>query len=408
MTLQPPTRTEPPVVRRAAPSLAEAEARFTAWCRDELYTPEVIRATAIVNRYCDLGLEAVYRSLGLHARLQAPKTAAEVVADLGFVASADVTLRDMLRRLATRTGCVASDGAADPRYTAVRAPEDPTVELASLRAEASRLGTAYLAALDFLDLGIDKFAHALRDDPDFMDRLLSGRDDEFAILWHRATNEDPLQDLHGRMGAVAIDEIFGRGTILEVGGGTGNGIRHVLRHFSDKRALHRIEKYVFTDISTRFVLNTKHEMNAKYPDVNCAWKFYDLNRTFESQRFAPESVDLVYAVNAAHVAKDIVAFVKDCLSVLRPGGHIVFAERVRVNPFEMAPRELTLNLSIYHRHASERAPYRPMQCYLAPENWAEVFARAGAEVSTLMPDIAALAGHFPEQYAGVAVARKAR
>jgi SAM-dependent methyltransferase len=385
----------------------ELRASFTAWCRDELFSPDIREATRLINRYCDLQLAWMYRELGLAELLAEPKKATELTGPLGFVDSASITLRDALRRLGERTGVVKVEGAPlDATYQHVKDPEDPTAELKEVHAKMAALGEDFTAATDFIDFGRDSFVKSLKDDPDYMDKLLSGRMKDFAELWHRATNADPLQDLHGAMGARVIEGLIDGGTILEIGGGTGNGARHLFRHLKSQDALAKVGQYIFTDISMRFVLASKHEFEKAYPEVNWGWKFFDLNKTFGEQKFGPESVDMIYAVNAAHVAKDIVGFLEGCREALRPGGHVVFAERIRMNQHEMAPREFTLNLSVYHRSAPEQADYRPMQCYLHPDNWHEVVKRAGFSACDVMPDLDGLAGDFPDQYASVVVATK--
>lgn len=386
----------------------ELRADFTTWCRDELFTPDIREATRLINRYCDLQLAWMYRELGMPKLLAKPKKAVELTAPLEFVDSASVTLRDALRRIGERSGVVKVEGddPLDSTYTHVKDPEDPTDELQKVHAQIAALGKDYTAATDFIDFGRDNFVKSLKDDPDYMDKLLSGRMKDFAELWHRATNADPLQDLHGAMGARVIEGLIDGGTILEIGGGTGNGARHLFRHLKSRGSLGKVGKYIFTDISMRFVLASKHEFEKAYPEVDWGWKFFDLNKTFEEQKFGAESVDMIYAVNAAHVAKDIVGFLKGCREALRPGGHVVFAERIRMNQHEMAPREFTLNLSVYHRSAPEKASYRPMQCYLHPSNWREVFKRAGFSSYDIMPDLEALEGEFPDQYASVVVGTK--
>jgi len=384
---------------------------FTTWCRDTLFSPDVREATRLVNRYCDLQLTDVYRELGLGDRLSTPKSAPALAQELGFVDTASITLRDMLRRLGERTGVVKLEGPPDQlgdgaTYVRVKDAEDPQPELTKVRAAIAKLGADYTAATDFIDFGRANFVRSLKDEPDFMDKLLSGRMSDFAELWHRATNVDPLQDLHGAMGARVIDGLLERGTILEIGGGTGNGARHLFRHLAAEGKLDKVEKFIFTDISMRFVLASKHEFTKAYPSVTWGWQFFDLNKPFGEQKVEPASVDLIYAVNAAHVAMNIVDFLEGCHEALRPGGHVVFAERVRVNQYEMAPRELTLNLSVYHRSAPEHASYRPMHCYLAPKNWHEAMRLAGFSACDVLPDLEGLAGDFPDQYAAVVVGTK--
>src|SRR5688572_21286065 len=112
---------------------------FTAWCRDKLFTPEVREATRLVNRYCDLQLTDVYRELGLGDRLQTPKSAAALAQELGFVDTASITLRDMLRRLGERTGIVNVEGPPlEATYVSAKNPEDPQPELAKVRAAIAK------------------------------------------------------------------------------------------------------------------------------------------------------------------------------------------------------------------------------------------------------------------------------
>ncbi|MCA9656509.1 MAG: class I SAM-dependent methyltransferase, partial [Myxococcales bacterium] len=378
---------------------------FDRWCRDALYSASVIEATAILDRYCDHQLQAVYRTLELGSLLREPSGAAEVAARLRLVDSAEITMHALLYRLARRTPFVEMVGQGlDARFVHRADPPDPGPELAALRERMAGLGSAYCVSLDFLDFGVEHFERSLRDDPDFMDRMLSGREGTFAELWHAATNLDPLQDLHGAMGAEAITRHGWGGVILELGGGTGNGIRHLLQRLGTEDALARVGHYVFTDISVRFLMKTRAEVKRSWPGVNCSWTFADLNQPLRGFRI-PEHIDLVYAVNAAHVARDMPAFLRQCHEVLAPGGRVVFAERVRIDPYEMAPRELTLNLSVYHRGAALRSEARPMHCYLSPGGWSTLLREAGFEPE-LLPDLDGMAEHFPQQYAAVVVGHK--
>ncbi|MDH3658733.1 MAG: methyltransferase, partial [Alphaproteobacteria bacterium] len=313
----------------------------------------------------------------------------------------------MLWRLSRHADLVvALDG--DPmRYSGWGAAADPAARLAEIEAELTGLGEDYVAPLEFLAFGAEHFEHALRDDPEFMDRILSGREPEHAELWHRATNVDPLQDAHGVMGAEFIARNFAGGVILEIGGGTGNGTRNLLRRLAEEDGVNRIETYIFTDISMRFIFETRKEIKADYPELATDWKHVDINKPLTAQKIEPESVDLIFAINAAHVARDLVGFLKECRTCLRPGGRVVFGERVRDDPRMMAPRELALNLSIYHRTAAEKnADYRPAHCYLTRDNWHDVLDLAGFEQAETPPDPARLSAILPNAYAAVVTAVK--
>ena len=377
---------------------------FHTWCRDSLFTPTVRSGLTLADAACDLHIQQIYRRLNLHTLLQRPMTGNEIAEKLGYVETAGITMEAMLSRLARRTNFVRAEG-DPPHFQAIEEPQDVEARLREVRAAIGELGEGYVAATDFLEFGAANFEIALRDDPDMFDRILSGRDAENAELWFRATNTDPTQDVHGRMGAEALLALFDGGTILELGGGTGNGIRHLLERFAAEGELGRIEEYIFTDISLQFILGTRHEIAPRYPGLKSAWKYLDINEPFWPQKIAPSSVDLIYAVNAAHVARDIVAMLKECRRTLRPGGRVAFAERVRFNDGEMAPRELALNLSIYHRTAAIRNPeYRPVHCYLAPQHWLRVLELAGFEEAEILPNYDHLTPRVDHPYAAVVTA----
>ena len=385
------------------PALAS---NFTQWCRDELFTADMIRASALMQEALDLHLVNVYRRLELPTLLSDAVSPQELVASLGYVDSADLTLEAMLERLASQfTFVEKSVSETGPRFRHVADVEEPGTSLEAIHAEMAELGDEFVAPLEFLDFGDEHFEYSLKDDPDFLDKILSGRESEHQELWFRATNTDPLQNAHGIMGAVAIDMLLERGRILEIGGGTGAGIRNLFRHLDRKSELDRVEHFLFTDISPKFIMSTRHEIRKDYPGVDTDWRFADLNEPLQEQKIEAASFDLVYAVNAAHVAKDIVAFLESCRSTLRPGGRVLFAERIRLTPRDMAPRELALNLSVYHRTAAIRnEDYRPMHCYLSPDNWLRVFELAGFSNAEVWPDIEALSDVFPHQYAAIVTA----
>ncbi|HEX7026832.1 MAG TPA: class I SAM-dependent methyltransferase [Gammaproteobacteria bacterium] len=380
---------------------------FTTWCRESLFTPDMIQAAAILNKAADAHLTWLYQDLDLAAMLDNFMDAGELARSLRFESSADIALEAMLLRLADR--CTFIEKMETEKSIAFRnreSPHDTGEQLHYLHKEMETLGEPYLAGLEFLDFGAGQFVRSLRDEPDFMDRVLTGKVKEYADTWHRATNTDPLQDVHGIMGARAVDDVFAGGVILEVGGGTGNGIRNILDYLNEQDHLDRLERFIFTDISMPFILSTRHEIRQRYPHVVTDWRHLDINKPFGIQKISPGSVDLVYGVNAAHIARHTVKFIEECKRVLKPGGAIVFSERVRMKDREMAPREIALNLSRYHRTAAIRDPeFRPMHAYLSVSNWLRAFELTGIDEVDIWPDIANLAESFPDQYAAIIVAK---
>jgi hypothetical protein len=74
-----------------------------------------------------------------------------------------------------------------------------------------------------------------------------------------------------------------------------------------KQCLSRLQSYVFTDISLSFIVGTKQELSKAYPAVKLQ-RYLDTNKPCGEQKFSAESFDLIYGVNAAHVARDSLGF----------------------------------------------------------------------------------------------------
>ena len=387
--------------------LRTAQLQFTAWARDSLFKEQHRTGTEILEQAVDIHLETLYRNLGFHSLLSTHSTATRLAAALGFSDSAWIALDAMLKRLADRHSFVSAqtiDGELE--YQPVVEPDDRSAELNILRSRMGVMGEAYLAPMEFLEFGATHFLRALRDDHTFMDRVLTGQESEFAETWHRATNTDPLQDVHGIMGAKAVDLLFNGGSILEVGGGTGNGIRNNLQALDASGKLDQLDSYVFSDVSMQFIIGTRNEFKGQYADTQCDWRLLNINKDWKTQRIEADSADMIYGVNAAHIAKHTVDFMKECKRVLRPGGLMVFAERIRRSDWDMAPREIVLNLSSYHRTAAVRhAEYRPAHAYLSCRHWLRACELAGFRESMVWPDPASVNTYFPDQYAAVVVAK---
>lgn len=387
--------------------LASAGRVFDEWAESTLYREAHRIGTQLLEKAVDIHLIGLYRELEFHALLSRHPTAKALTAALGFEDSAWIAIDAMLKRLSDRHCFLDSiDDDHDLRYQPNSVPDDQSQRLNDIRSEMAALGTDYLAPLEFLAFGAEHFVRALRDDHTFMDRVLTGQEKAFTDTWHRATNTDPLQDVHGIMGAKAVDLLFDSGCVLEVGGGTGNGIRNNLSALRDSGRLATLQKYVFTDVSMQFIVTTRNEFKGRYPDVDCAWRLLNINKDFAAQRIEEDSASLVYGVNAAHIAQDTVRFLGECRRVLRPAGLMVFSERIRRTTRDMAPREIVLNLSLYHRTAAIRhEAYRPAHAYLGREHWLRACELAGCSEFDVWPSRAATERYFPDQYAAVVVAR---
>ena len=131
-----------------------------------------------------------------------------------------------------------------------------------------------------------------------------------------------------------------------------------------------------------------------------------MDRDFAEQGIAPESADVVYAVNTVHIARDLGATLARIFATLKPGGVAVFSECVR--PFAGQPIyvEFVFNFLENFTGVATDAETRPNHGFLTPENWRRAFRAAGFERPEILPDVEELAKHYEAFFVAAVSARK--
>src|SRR5262249_51230079 len=123
--------------------------------------------------------------------------------------------------------------------------------------------------------------------------------------------------------------------ILELGGGLASGAAAVLERLDTTARLGDVQAYRFTELVPAFLRRAQRllgERDARVPSLTFAP--LAMNRPFAEQGGPPDSVSIVYAVNALHVAHDLAFTLGEVRRVLEPGGQIIMSECIR--PFSGA------------------------------------------------------------------------
>ena len=112
--------------------------------------------------------------------------------------------------------------------------------------------------------------------------------------------------------------------IIEIGAGTGSATMSVLRALGLKFA-----HYDFTDISTGFFERAKEEQK----DWSDRISYHKLNIEEDpvAQGFAPESYDLVIAVNVLHATANMENTMRNVRRLLRSGGKVLVSEVITMS-----------------------------------------------------------------------------
>ncbi|KAK7460255.1 beta-ketoacyl synthase domain-containing protein [Colletotrichum acutatum] len=107
--------------------------------------------------------------------------------------------------------------------------------------------------------------------------------------------------------------------ILEVGAGTGQATREIL-----KRVDNNFASYTFTDVSAAFF--DKAEAEFEVFEDRMVYSVLDLEQDMKTQGFEEHSYDIVVASFVLHATKSIEQTVRRVRSLLKPGGYLVLYE----------------------------------------------------------------------------------
>ncbi len=370
-----------------------------------LFTREFVLCNEHFDRFTDDSVLRLVHELGLEGDLARGTSAKDLVRSHGFAPRAEIPIRWFLRKLAA-AGYLDADSGTDEAVYRARGPLPP--------GDPDRAEAAARA----LDPGsLPPFA-VVRAMVEHVPAFLAGEKTGEEILFSPArlplwfdyfSNDNLLYQINNRLGAEAVARALPAtrpGVILEIGGGSGSAAMAVGERLARDARLSRIEKYVFTEIVPTFLRRAERAIRARFPELPAEFTRLDMDRDFAEQGIAPESADVVYAVNTVHIARDLAATLGRIRAALKPGGLAVFSECVR--PFAGQPIyvEFVFNFLENFTGVATDPDTRPNHGFLTPENWRRAFRAAGFEKPEILPDVEELARHYEAFFVAAVSARK--
>ncbi len=196
-------------------------------------------------------------------------------------------------------------------------------------------------------------------------------------------NRNGYYALNNRVVAAAVaarSTAAGPVRVLEVGAGLGSATELVLAR------LPAAERYHVTEPLPFFRKRAERTLRAAHPDAPLEFGALDVNGRWAEQGARPASYRFVVGVNVFHLARDLVATLREAFSVLEPGGWLVAGEAIRPHPGACVGAELPFQI-LQSYHAVETDPeLRPTPGFLTAEGWSEALARAGFVDLAFVPD----------------------
>jgi SAM-dependent methyltransferase len=375
-----------------------------------LFTREFVLCAEHFDRFTNDSVLRLIHELRLEDDLARGTSASGLVSARGFAPRAEIPLRWFFRKLASagflETQAQAAGGEPhDPVYRS-RGPlpaGDPD------RAEAAA------RALDPGSLPPFAVVRAMVEHvPAFLAGEKTGEEILFSParlpLWFEYfSNDNLLYQINNRLGAEAVSRALPAtrpATILEIGGGSGSAALALAERLARDARLSRVERYVFTEIVPTFLRRAERAIRGRFPALPAEFSRLDMDRSFREQGIAPESADVVYAVNTVHIARDLGATLARIRETLKPGGVAIFSECVRPFPEQPIYVEFVFNFLENFTGVATDAETRPNHGFLTPENWRRAFQAAGFEKPEILPDVEELARHYEAFFVAAVSARR--
>ena len=232
---------------------------------------------------------------------------------------------------------------------------------------------------------------------------------ENAGLWpDYFSNDNPLYAINNRVGALAAQRWLPAGPlrILELGGGLGSATLALLDALEATGRLGDVAAYRFTELAPPFLRRAQRTLGACRPGLPLTYARVDIDAPLAGQGIAPESVDLAWAVNTVHVARDLGATLAELRTALRPGGLLLLGECLRPFPGLPVYPEFVFLLLDPFRAPRLDPELRPEPGFLTPESWLASLRAAGFTAPQVFPDVARIREVYPAFFVGALGARR--
>ena len=155
-----------------------------------------------------------------------------------------------------------------------------------------------------------------------------------------------------------------------------------------------------------FRRRAQRTLTAAWPGTPLHFAGLDLNGPWDEQGVPAESVDLVWAVNVFHLARDLDRALGETFRALSPGGWVVLGEGIRPFPGQVVGAEFPFQLLRSFVEVDTDPERRPTHGFLAPEHWVAALHRAGYRPAELVPDLFRIRDLFPGFFVGVVCGRR--
>ena len=186
------------------------------------------------------------------------------------------------------------------------------------------------------------------------------------------------------------------------GGGLGGGTKQfVKQRLEDNNSIKNFT-YYFTDIANKMLRTTKRELlNITKELDSFNFQKLDFNKSLEEQGFKRNSIDIIWGVNAAHVAMDLRFTLNELYKTLKPNGSLILSETVRPVGNTMIQQELLLNTLDDYWNVKLDKYIRPRHGFMDWTDWTNALNAIGFSNVETVPDMGKMQKQYDNCYVAV-------
>ncbi len=190
--------------------------------------------------------------------------------------------------------------------------------------------------------------------------------------------------------------------ILELGGGLGGGTKQFISQRKEEGKSLTNFTYHFTDVANKMIRNTRKIIESLTGDIsNFEFSKFDFNKPLIEVGVEENKYDIIWAVNAIHVAYDLKFTLSELYKVLKPNGVILISETVRPSEGPMIQHEFVINTLDDYWNVKLDDEWRPNYGFIKWKNWIKALEAAGFDIYTTEPNMNEVEKEFNNCYTTV-------
>jgi len=191
--------------------------------------------------------------------------------------------------------------------------------------------------------------------------------------------------------------------ILELGGGLGGGTKQFLYQRKKENLSMNDFSYHFTDVANKMLRITRKVIEEIVGgDIsNFEFSKFDFNKSLAEIEQPENSYDIIWAVNAIHVAYDLKFSLKEIYKLLKPNGVLLIAETVRPVLGPMIQHEFVINTLDDYWNVKLDPVWRPNYGFMKWNYWINALKEAGFDGAETVPDMKILENEYGNCYTTV-------